>query len=573
MSDSPQLQLQQDSASQAGIKALNEDSVGFCQPDDQHLLQYKGVVAALADGLSAAEAGQEASQTAVSRFIDEYFQTPDSWAVSHSGKKVMSAINLRLFRKSHKYTNEQKGLLSTFSAVILKGRQLHFFHVGDSRIYLWRRQTLTQLTRDHVAQLGGNNQFLARALGMDNCLHVDYGSQELEQDDIILLTSDGVHDVLDLEYELRKIHDSKRPAHRLVEHAIEQQSKDNCSAVWIKIKALPKQDVNDFNAQLTRLPFPPELNVGMKLDGYEVVKTLYESSRSQLYLVKDLRDGQQWVMKTPSIGYEDDSHYIDRFIQEQWIGSRIHHPNVVEVKTNTRSRTALYYLMEHIQGCDLEAWRQANPAASPKRRFRIVRQIADAIKAFHDNDTVHQDLKPGNIMIDNQDRVKVVDFGSVFVAGVAELYRPIEHNGVLGTATYADPNYLLGKNPGQQGDVYSLAVICYELFTGQLPYGEKIEDCHRWQDYDRLRYRSAHQLNSLIPLWFDKALEKGCQFDLTKRYQTIEQLMQDLTQPNIELIKDDTEPKEASRLMLWKLLSGFWFVSLLVVLYLFLVAD
>ncbi|MTJ01629.1 bifunctional protein-serine/threonine kinase/phosphatase [Idiomarina piscisalsi] len=573
MTTKSKLLLKKDTASKAGIKPLNEDSVGFKQPTDDYLLNYKGIVAALADGLSAAEAGQEASQTAVSRFISEYFQTPDTWAVNHSGKKILSAINLRLYRKSHKYTNHQKGLLSTFSAIVLKGRQLHFFHIGDSRIYLFRQQKLTQLTRDHIAELGNNNQFLARALGMDNCLHIDYGSQEIKQNDIILLTTDGVHDVLELEKELPRVQNLDRPALGLVERAIECQSQDNCSAVWVEVKALPEQDVNDFNAQLTRLPFPPELNVGMKLDGYEVIKTLYESSRSQLYLVKDLEENQQWVMKTPSRGYEDDTHYIDRFIQEQWIGSRIHHPNVINIKTHSRPRTALYYLMEYFEGSDLDAWRHANPTASPKRRFHILRQIANAIKAFHDNDAIHQDLKPGNIMVDSHDKVKVVDFGSVFVAGVAELYRPIEHNGVLGTATYADPNYLLGKNSGQQGDVYSLAVICYELFTEQLPYGERIEDCRRWQDYDRLRYRSAHQVNSLIPLWFDKALERGCHFDLTKRYETIELLMQDLTQPNIELIKNKTEPKEASRLMLWKLLSGFWFISLLVVLYLFLVAN
>jgi len=566
------LQLGSSAQTQAGVKPVNEDAVAIFCPDSAYLQQVKGQVLIVADGISAAEAGREASASAVSRFILEYYQTPDTWSVSHSGEQVLSAINLHLYRKSHEFTDEHKGYLTTFSAVVLKGRQLHFFHVGDSRIYLYRNGELQQLTRDHVANLGNNHRFLSRALGMDNLLHVDYGSQLLEQDDLLLLTSDGVHDFLSLQQlsgVLGEDKDADNLSQQLIQMALDAGSNDNLSALVAKVLALPQQQVDDFNAQLTRLPFPPPLSPGMKLDGYEVLEVLYNSARSQLYLVKDLQDDSQWVMKTPSPNFSDDSHYIDRFIQEQWIGSRIHHPNVVSILAQQRPRTALYYLMEPVRGQDLDGWRASNPKAGPKRRIQLIRQLAEALKAFHANDAVHQDVKPGNVMIDDNDKLMLVDFGSVFVAGVAELYRPIEHPGALGTATYADPNYLLGKNPGCQGDVYSLATLCYELFTGQLPYGERIADCRSWADYDKLRYVSASRHNPVIPLWFDRALERGVSFDLSLRYQTIDQLMADLNHPNPELLKELPPPKEAGKLMLWKLISGFWFITLLVVIYLF----
>ncbi|MDF2177403.1 protein kinase [Aliiglaciecola sp. CAU 1673] len=558
--------------SEAGIKSLNEDAVAFLAPEQDYISQVKGAVVALADGVSAAEAGEEASHTAVTRFLEEYYQTPDTWSVSHSGQQVLSAINLRLFRKSHEFTDENKGYLTTFSAMVLKGCQGHFFHVGDSRIYLLRSGELKQLTRDHLAHLGNDHVFLARALGMDNLLHVDYGNLLLESGDVIMICSDGIHDVLNnarLTHLLSQDKDAQTLCRQLLNEALTAHSDDNISAAVIKVLALPHQDVDDLNAELTRLPFPPPLKTGMKLDGYEVLEELWASSRSQLYLVKDLDSGRQLVMKTPSVNFNDDSHYIDRFIREQWIGSRINHPNVVRIIQHQRPRTALYYLMERVEGVDLDEWRKGYADAKPKQLIQLVRQIAEGLLAFHANDAVHQDLKPGNILVDAQDKVKLVDFGSVFVAGVAELYRPIEHLGALGTASYSDPNYLLGRNPGQQGDVYSLATICYELFTGHLPYGETIEDCRSAADYDRLRYRSASQFNPIIPSWFDRALAKGVSFDLNERYPSVAMLMADLNRPNPELLKEEPAPKEAGKLMFWKLLSGFWFITFLVVIYLF----
>src|SRR5690606_38756971 len=103
----------------------------------------------------------------------------------------------------------------------------------------------------------------------------------------------------------------------LISTAKQAKSDDNLSCVIVKILALPEQSIDDFNAELTRLPFPPALKPGMKLDGYRVIEELFASSRSQLYVVEDEYSGESYVMKTPSQNYADDSHYIDRFIREQ----------------------------------------------------------------------------------------------------------------------------------------------------------------------------------------------------------------------------------------------------------------
>jgi len=582
--------------SETGRKSngVNEDSAGVHIPDTDHLLVNKGVALVVADGVSSAEAGREASQAAVERFLSEYFQTPDTWSVSHSGEKILSTINLRLYRKSHDYAAEGKGYLSTFSAMVIKGRTGHFFHIGDSRIYLLRKSeegdaSLTCLTTDHTAMISDHKSFLIRAIGMDNHLPLDYGRHPLESGDRLLLCSDGIHDFIEHDriLELLSADSSAEDISRsLLDAALVGKSDDNISAVVAIIAHLPDESLDDYSVKLTRLPFPPELEAGMKLDGYLVEKELFASSRSQLYLVRDIESGRLLAMKTPSRNFEDDVSYIDRFIQEEWIGLRIRSPHVVEVIRQNRPRTALYYVMEYLEGMGLDDWIETHQPPSAKDAIAILKQIAKGLKVFHDNEAIHQDLKPANVLIcraDNGDenggkkggksceeRAVLVDFGSVYVAGLAELQRPLDHAGALGTAGYSDPSYLLGKNPGIAGDVYALATLTYEIFTGQLPYGDDVEECRTALDYDRLRYRSASQFNAVIPLWFDRALEKGVSFNLEERYGNIEALMTDLTQPNADFLRDDpVGDGDDNPLMFWKLLSGFWFVTLLLVMYLF----
>ncbi len=106
--------------SQAGIKAINEDAAFFSIPEQQNVIDSKGIACALADGVSSAEAGKQASHIAVNRFVEDYYHSPDTWSVAHSGEKVLSATNLSLFKKSHEFTSEEKGYLCTFVGLIFK---------------------------------------------------------------------------------------------------------------------------------------------------------------------------------------------------------------------------------------------------------------------------------------------------------------------------------------------------------------------------------------------------------------------------------------------------------------------
>ncbi|WP_293749434.1 protein phosphatase 2C domain-containing protein, partial [uncultured Paraglaciecola sp.] len=298
---STKLDVEVGCASIAGVKPVNEDAVQAYIPITEHALINKGVSVVIADGVSSAEAGRQASQFSVATFIEEYFRTPDTWSVKQSGQKTLSAINLNLFKKSHAFVQQEKGFLCTFSGVVIKSCTAYFFHAGDSRLYRFRKGEISQLTRDHTVNIGKGKNILSRAVGMDNVLQIDYGKSDLASGDLLLLTTDGVHDFLtdeQLQLALSSEATPQEICDGLIQQAQNAKSDDNISCAIAHIKTLPEESRDDFNFKLTRLPFPPDLEPGMKLDGYRIEKELFASSRSHVYLVTDTQPNQQMVMKT-----------------------------------------------------------------------------------------------------------------------------------------------------------------------------------------------------------------------------------------------------------------------------------
>ncbi|KKL90237.1 hypothetical protein LCGC14_1906690, partial [marine sediment metagenome] len=346
--------------SNAGIKTDNQDSVGFYIPSNLALLETKGIACALADGLSSSNEAKQASQACVTGFLSDYFSTPDSWSVKQSGSKVLTAINTWLHGQSHQFEIASRGLASTFSAIVVKSTTAHIFHVGDTRIYLFRNNELEQLTIDHRIRIDDNKEYLGRAFGVDYCLDIDYKSLAVQEGDLFILSSDGVHDVL-MDKSLKEIlsegvADLDYVSELICQLALTVGSQDNITCQLLRIEQLPTQDPNEVFAQLTALPFPPELYEGVILDGYRISRELHASSTSQLYLAIDTDTGEKVVIKTPSVNFEDDPAYLERFQLEEWVGRRIDNAHVVRTIVQKRPRRFLYYIMEYIDGRTLEQW-------------------------------------------------------------------------------------------------------------------------------------------------------------------------------------------------------------------------
>src|SRR4051812_9043599 len=135
-------------ATNAGPRARNEDFVGMVTPGEPEL-SCKGLLAAIADGVSGNEGGREASEYAVRGLLADYYATPDTWPVTQALDRVIKAINSWV-QSQGAIRRELAGMATTLTAVVLRGGFYYFAHVGDTRLYLLRGGVLTRLTADHV---------------------------------------------------------------------------------------------------------------------------------------------------------------------------------------------------------------------------------------------------------------------------------------------------------------------------------------------------------------------------------------------------------------------------------------
>ena len=561
-------------SSDKGVKQQNEDFYGAYLPEDS-TLDSKGIACAIADGMGSCANAREASEHCVKSFLSDYFSTPETWSVKSSGAKVLTAINNWLLSNGDK--DHSNGMVTTFSALVLKSTTAHIFHVGDSRIYRYRPTEhsgdFEQLTTDHRVWISNEKNYLSRAMGIDLHLDIDYKTLAIQTDDVFIMTTDGVHDYLSdaqLKQHMQTSASLEVIADKIIQHALDQKSHDNVTCQLVRIEQLPNQNANEVFNDLTRLPFPPPMGPGMTIDGYEILDEIHASTTSQLYKVRDKESGELFMMKTPSVTYSDDPAYIERFYIEEWAGKRIDNDSVLRIFELRRPRNFLYFIMEFIEGKTLKQWMKENPSPDIHEASELINKIIQGLRAFHRMEMLHRDLKPENIMLAKNGDIKIIDFGSVKIAGIQEINTPVERMELLGTKNYTAPEYLLGTEGSNRSDIYSLGVIAYEMLTGELPYGDKLSRDLNWRTLNKIKYISAIKYNPMIPLWLDGTLEKAVKTDFRSRYDTFSEFFFDLTHPNPSFMKQSAPLLESNPTLLWKSISAILLVGNIIWLTIFL---
>ncbi|MCK4675971.1 MAG: protein kinase, partial [Gammaproteobacteria bacterium] len=401
--------------------------------------------------------------------------------------------------------------------------------------------------------------YLSRAMGIDFHLDIDYKTVDLEEGDIYLMTTDGIHDYLNDAQIKQLLHSSAALdviADKIVQSALEEKSHDNVTCQIIRIDNLPGQDANEVFNNLTRLPFPPPMGPGMTIDGYEILQEIHASTTSQLYKVRDNETGKLFMMKTPSVNFSDDPAYIERFYMEEWAGKRIQSDAVINIIEQSRQRNFLYFIMEYIDGMTLQQWIEQHPTPDFEQVIEITNKIIKGLRVFHRLEMLHRDLKPENIMITNHGVVKIIDFGSVKIAGIQEISTPVERIELLGTKNYTAPEYLLGMEGSNRSDIYSLGVLVYHMLTGELPYGDKMSRNLNWRTLNKIKYQSSIKYNPMIPLWMDGAIQKAVKNDQRSRYNTFSEFFFDLTHPNPSFMKHSAPLLESNPTLFWKISSA-----------------
>src|SRR5882757_7869808 len=287
------LQISIGQHSDKGRKEVNQDFHGVLIPDEP-LLGLKGIAIVLADGISSSNVSQIASQSAVKGFLTDYYCTSESWSVKTSAQRVIVATNSWLHaqtrRSQHAYEKD-KGYVCTLSAMVIKSAHAHIFHVGDCRIYRIARNGLEQLTDDHRVALSSEESYLSRALGVNPQIEIDYRMLKVETGDVFLLATDGVYEYVDGGFVVDAVasnaDDLDRAARTIVEEAYARNSPDNLTAQIVRIDDVPQGEASELFGEASELPLPPLLEARMVFDGYKIVRELYGSSRSHIYMAVD----------------------------------------------------------------------------------------------------------------------------------------------------------------------------------------------------------------------------------------------------------------------------------------------
>ena len=557
-----------------GRKEINQDFHGACIPKEPQLTA-KGIALCMADGISSSEVSQHASEVAVKNFLEDYYCTSESWTVKTSVQRVLKAANSWLYlqtRNSPYRYSPDRGYVCTFTALIIKSNTAHIFHAGDTRVYRVAGHHLEQLTEDHRLWVSKDKSYLRRALGMGEQLNFDYQSLALEVGDIFLLATDGVYEFTDETFitdTLNNHHDDlDNAAALIIDEALAQGSNDNLTLQIVRIDQLPQQEVGELCQQLTTLPFPPELKSRMVFDGYEIIRELQISHRSHIYLAVDTETQEQVVIKAPSVDLRSDPHYMERFLMEEWIARRINSIHVLKPCQQRRKRNYLYIVTEYIKGKTLKQWMIDHPTPDLERVRSIIEQIATGLRAFHRQEMFHQDLRPDNIMIDETDTAKIIDFGSVRVAGLVEDKTPAHEQTVLGTALFTAPECFLGEAGSVRSDLFSLGVIGYQLLSGgKFPYGTQAGKAFTKTAQNRLSYYSLLNENRTIPGWVDEAIKKAVHPAPHKRYEAISEFTFDLRHPNKAFINKTRPPlMERNPVAFWQGVSLILAITVIILL-------
>lgn len=559
--------------SDRGRKEINQDFFGAIVPNEPEL-GLKGAAIALADGISSSAVSQVAAESAVKSFLADYYCTSEAWTVKTSAQRVIAATNSWLHaqtRASRFSYDADRGYVCTFSALVVKAARAHVFHIGDSRVYRVEGQSLEQLTEDHRVVISSQQSYLGRALGVNEQVEIDYRSVGVAAGETFVLATDGVYEFVDPAFvvaTIKRSEDLDAAAHDIVAEALRAGSDDNLTIQIVRVDAAPRADAGDVAQRAVDLPAPPVLEPRAAFEGFTIARALHSSSRSHIYLAIDNETNARVALKIPSVDLRDDADYLKRFAMEEWIARRVTSAHVMKPHALPRKRNFLYGVCEFIEGRTLEQWMRDHPRPDLETARGLVDQVARGLQAFHRKEMIHQDLRPANVMIDASGTAKIIDFGSVRVAGVAEAAPAGDRPEALGAIQYVAPEIFIGHFGSASSDVFSLGVVAYEMLTGRLPYGAAAARVRTPKQARKLAYVSARDVRGDIPPWVDAALRKAVHPDPAQRFAEPLEFAWALRHPVV-----GGEPArliESDPVRFWKVVSGL--LALMVLALAFLLA-
>ncbi|MBF0639205.1 bifunctional protein-serine/threonine kinase/phosphatase [Pseudomonas protegens] len=534
------LQLSHAEASATGPRAENQDALRRVTPAPD-LAASKGLLFAIADGVSQCADGGLAPRSSVQALALDYYATPQTWAVAQALERLLVAQNRWL-----QANGGGQPLLTTLSALVLRGRRFTLAHVGDCRVYRWHRQQLQRISQDHVWEQPGMQHVLKRALGLDQHLVLDFLDGELRQGESFLMLSDGVWATLGdsaIAAILRDQTDPDSAVQTLVRAAHLAGSQDNASALLVRVDELGESSLGDALLQLQQWPLPPPLKPGQRFEGWQVEALLSHSQQALLYRVHDEQQ-QTWLLKTLPPALHNDLTACQGLLCEEWLLRRVAGRHFPQVHSAT-SRQHLYYLMREYPGRTLAQLLRQNGPLPLAQWQPLAEHLLRAIGLLHRRQILHRDIKPDNLLLGDDGELRVLDFGLAYCPGLSADPAHL----LPGTPSFIAPEAFDGEPPGPQQDLYAVGVSLYYLLTGHYPHGEI-------EAFQRPRFGAATNPGRYrpdLPEWLAQSLERGVNADPAQRYETAEEWLLALEQGERRSLSTRSRPLlEREPLKVWR---------------------
>ncbi|KTC07832.1 bifunctional protein-serine/threonine kinase/phosphatase [Pseudomonas viridiflava] len=539
------LQLRFAEFSASGPRPENQDALRLVTPVAA-LAASKGYLFALADGVSQCADGALAAQSTLQALALDYYSTPETWGVAQSLDRLLLAQNRWLLAN---------GLLTTLSALVLRGRRFTLAHVGDCRAYRWQGGKLKRISEDHVWEQADMQHVLKRALGLDQYVVMDYLEGELCEGERLLLVSDGIWATLgdaSIRSILTEQDDLDAAVRTLVSAAHLAGSQDNASALLIQVDSLGEDDLGDALLQLQQWPLPPALKPGQVFEGWSIGNVLAQSRQSILYRAHDAH-GLPWLIKTLPSARHDEPGAGQGLLLEEWFLRRVAGRFFPEIHP-LPERQHLYYAMREYSGRTLAHLFSLSGPLPLAQWQDLATRLLRATGLLHRRNIIHRDIKPENLLLGDDGELRLLDFGLAFCPGLSAA----NTDDLPGTPSYIAPEAFSGAEPNPQQDLYAVGVTLYYLLTGQYPYGEIEAFQHRrfGTPIPASRYRPD------LPLWLSQSLDKAVQANPAQRYETAEQWQLELEQAEQRPVVARPRPLlEREPLKVWRTLA---LVSLLI---------
>lgn len=291
------------------------------------------------------------------------------------------------------------------------------------------------------------------------------------------------------------------------------------------------------------------IKIGMMIaERYEILEKIGTGGMSDVYKAKDHKLNRFVAVKVLKQEFSENANFVSKFRIEAQAAAGLMHPNIVNVYDVGEEGENHYIVMELVEGITLKKYIEKKARLSVKEAVSIAIQVSMGIEAAHNNHIIHRDIKPQNIIISKEGKVKVTDFG----IAKAATSNTITSN-VMGSVHYTSPEQARGGYSDEKSDIYSLGITMFEMLTGRVPFNGETTVAIAIKHIQE-EFPSPREYVPEIPICVEQIVFKCCQKSPDRRYQSMSELIVDLKQslisPDEDFVKVNDPDEEASTRMI-----------------------